>query len=628
MNENNHIPRQAVLQELFAENRAEWATDKFGDLFVPPTYLSKLETLRPCFLVGGRGTGKTTSLQSLRFDATYARLMRRGSRPDEQAYFGVLVRMNKNRVRAFLGSTHGQEFWSRLFVHYFNLLACLELSALAIWLEDKHGRKLSADDLGLVCGTLGVVAAESTETLRAALKQELASLELQVNNPATASSSKLSIAEAPIRAFVELLRESGLIDTGMVFCCIDEYENLHEYQQSIINTYIKHAEPPLSYKIGVRKNGIRSAKTLDSSDALRVPDDYLSIEISEEGFEQFAASVAEVRLAAARKAGVSVPDKLSEFLVNLDLEAEAVLLGAEKIGDSILDAIRAGGEPLVKFFLSMSPHSRAFIKYWHETDPSVPVSALAADWQANPKAWEVRYGNYAFAALFWLSKGSRGVRIRKFYCGERVLLAMASGNIRYFLELIEGAISLELADGASAFEVFTLSPKSQTLSAREVGFRRISQLDGVTHGVALKRLVLGIGRVFFARARDPAGQTPEVTSFVLTGSEPDRIKLESLLREGVAHLAFEASPRTKATSDSELRDEEYRIHPIFSAFFEISHRRKRRMSFDATHVLGILGDQPGRAISLLAKHAKIAPSTEVPEQLGFFSAFYGDGDSL
>ena len=58
---NSPTDTATILRQLFGDNRAEWASVHFKDLFVSPTYLKKLESVRPCFLVGGRGTGKTDS---------------------------------------------------------------------------------------------------------------------------------------------------------------------------------------------------------------------------------------------------------------------------------------------------------------------------------------------------------------------------------------------------------------------------------------------------------------------------------------------------------------------------------------------------------------------------------------
>lgn len=102
MSENNYQVQAATSIAHLATIEPR-PTANFGDLFVTPTYLTKLEARRPCILVGGRGTGKTTALQSLKFDACLERLKASGQSFGDQEYFGFLIRINKNRVRSFHG---------------------------------------------------------------------------------------------------------------------------------------------------------------------------------------------------------------------------------------------------------------------------------------------------------------------------------------------------------------------------------------------------------------------------------------------------------------------------------------------------------------------------------------------
>ena len=619
----------AVLRQLFGDNRAEWPAARFEELFVAPTYLKKLESMRPCFLVGGRGTGKTTSLQSLRYDSALQRLHSAGLAFDDQEHLGVLVRMNKNRVRAFEGTPVGQmgaQSWKRFFAHYFNLLVCAELATMTAWLQERSGAQLTLKSLSLISSEFGFGVTNSVEDLRHEIRAAISVLQVQVNNPARDLGLVLSIAESPLRTFVEALRSDGLTGERVIFCCIDEYENLLDYQQAVVNTYIKHAEPPLSYKVGVRKGGLRCRSTLDGQDLLRTPDDYLEIEIADEGFEYFAKAVAELRLEYARKEGVSVPSTLKGFLVDLSFQEEAELLGAERVADSILSELQISDPDLHAYFESRPKTETYFLKYWQESEGR-SLTELGRDWEKREGEWKTRLGNYGYSSLFWLSKGNKGVRIRKYYCGERVLLSLAGGNIRYFLELIDSALSQELDDPSRPSGLLTISPRSQTVAAREVGKRRLNQLEGLAdRGVQLKRLVLAIGKVFFELARAPNGKAPEVTSFVLAGHPKDVAEIQTLLEEGIAHLAFESDPRTKPTSTVELRDDEYRLHRIFCAFFEISHRKKRRMTFDARHLLNVLEDRPSKAISALLENCPQTAEQDLPEQLAFFSAFYDDGE--
>ncbi|CAB5678084.1 Uncharacterised protein [Comamonas aquatica] len=625
MSENKSQDNAATLRQLFGDNRAEWPATSFRDVFVTPTYLTKLEARRPCILVGGRGTGKTTALQSLKYDSYLERLKSEGQSFSDQEYLGFLIRINKNRVRSFHGRDETLD-WGKYFSHYFNLLACAEINNLALWLQEQTNLSIPSSAISSIATDLGIInfLGSSLQELSAAIKDQISKLQLKVNNPSSQIDIYLSMAESPIRTFVDALEENGLTDGRTLFCCIDEYENLLDYQQAIINTYVKHATPPLSYKIGVRKNGLRNRRTLDGQDLLKTPDDYLEIEISEEGFDYFAKNVASARLKVARALGVPVPEKLSDFLQDLSLSEEATLLGAERIAKAALQELE--NTAAHQYFSKKPAHLTYFLKYWQASE-NTPLLKLAEDWMTNEKEWDIRIGNYGYASLFWLSRGNKGARIRKYYCGERIFLALASGNIRYFLELIDCSVTYELSDGKPFPTELRISPKSQTLAAREVGERRLNQLEGLAdHGVQLKRLVLAIGKVFFELAREPLGKTPEVTSFILSGKVEQISKISELLSEGVGHLAFEVEPATKLTSKAEIRDDEYRLHRIFSAFFEISHRKKRRMTFNSQDLVSVLGDHPGKAISSMLEDKPQIQDEELPEQLALFSAFYGDTD--
>ena len=627
MNAHNASDRWALLRQLFGDNRAEWPLTQFGELFVTPPYLQKLESMRPCFLVGGRGTGKTTTLQSLRYDAAFSRLEEAGLSFGDQTYFGVLIRMNKNRVRAFQGKQLSEDEWSRHFAHYINLMVCLELVGLARWLESRVESRLQTPDIAEISLDLGLGDIESLDALEVGIRQAISRLQLYVNNPTSQNRVTVSIAEGPLRTAVEVFGRAGLLTSQIVFCCIDEYENLLDYQQSVVNTYIKHATPPLSYKVGVRKNGIRSRHTLDAYDVLNNPDDYAQIEIAEEGFDYFAKAVAEHRLQYARRQELPVPARLQDFLCDLSMAEEAELLGGDAVAAGVLrDLANADESELLEYFRAKPITDVYFLRYWEKTGSENLIS-LARDWYENPEKWATRLGNYGFASLFWLSVGRKGARIRKYYAGERVLLTLAGGNIRYFLDLLDTSTNLQLAkeEGGEVADgrELVIEPQAQTVAAREVGRRRLNQLEGdADHGPQLKRLVLAIGKVFFERTRSATRGTPEQNSFVLSGGAQDIERLSELLSEGVGHLAFEVEARTKATSTVEMKDDEFRLHRIYSAFFEISHRKKRRTTFDAADLLSVLDDNPGRAIAALLDGQAQSSDDSLPEQLAFFSNFY------
>jgi len=559
-------------------------------------------------------------LKSLRFDAAETRLKPKEMSVEALPYFGIYVRINKNQARAFSGSELDESSRKRAFGHYFNALVGLELCRLTTWVE---GQLESAFllDLSGVAEAYGLSNVKDARELGSSLEHEVAKLELFVNNGGRTAAPIFSIPEAPIKRFAEALK-SRLLQSKLLFCCVDEYENLSEEQQAVLNTYIKHSEPPLSYKIGLRKFGLHTRQTIDSGDQIQTPDDYLEIDIAEEGFEPFAEHVAEHRLRRAREQGVEVPDNLRTFMPDLPFDEEAELLGCERITKTVLDRIATNCVDILEWAREMPPSKLYFVGYWAEASGG-DVCALAKEWKSAPDTWEVRLRNHGYASLFWLSKGRKGARIRKYYAGVTTFLAMASGNIRYFLELIDVAINFQFEDSKGVGDgSIVLDPRIQTEAARAVGKRRLAQLEGLSErGVALKRFVLAIGKVFFELARDPVGHAPEQNLFVVTGYPGAVEEVAAVLREGIAHLAFEATPRTKATSEAEMRDDEYRLHPIFCAFFEFSHRKKRRITLSADSLLKVTS-QPAQAIGEMLEQRDQTEVGSLPEQLAMFTDFF------
>ncbi|MFP2957455.1 hypothetical protein ACLEPN_06385 [Myxococcus sp. 1LA] len=617
-----------ALSDMFGDYRAEWRPDLFASLFIRPTYFGSLESRKPCVLIGGRGTGKTTALRSLRYDATASRL--RLAQGKHLPYLGVYLRINKNRVRAFQGSGLDSEEWNRLFSHYFNLLVTTELARLYSWLVDNEGwPNPSFETLRDVSETLNLHEVTSLSSLSSKLRTSLNLLELYVNNIGRTTPPVISMPEAPVRAFVDLLQGCPELNKRIIFCCVDEYENLLASQQKIINTYIKHCELPLSYKIGVRRYGILSRQTLDESDLLRAPEDYDEIDIAtdEDIFEKFALAIASIRLQRANELGASVDSDIKNLLQEYSRRDEALVLGAGEISDQVLAELKTAKNPdIQKWATTQRKEDIYFLKYWAEVEGE-PIDQLALDWMRNPEQWNDRINNYGYASLFWLSKGRKGVRIRKYYCGITTFLSLASGNIRYFLELVDESILRHFATTTDEAGIpVRISQKAQTEAAKTVAKRRLEQLEGLSErGGELKRLVLGLGKVFFEFARSPQGHTPEVSSFVLSGDQTKKNELLHIIYDGVGHLALEAATRTKATSTHEMKDDEFRLHPIFCPFFEFSHRKKRRVTFKAEALLMLIGDDPSRAMSTLLKGRVTSSADEMPEQLAMFSAFYDGG---
>lgn len=565
-----------TLDECFYSYRAEWLESSLGSLFVRPTYYNQLESDRPCFIVGGRGTGKTTALRWLRFDAA----------SEPRGYAGVFIRVNKNQAHSFR-SDRNSELLRKAFTHYFNLLGADELCSLASWLEEHDGGELAAADVERISEILCLERRTTLDDLAAAIQSAIRKLEVFVNNvdDPRAESPLFSPPESPIRNFAEVIAARDP-RRRRILCCIDEYENLLPAQQSILNAYVKHAEPPLSYKIGLKTNGLRSTDTLEPGDPLVTPADYVEINLTSATSEGFLRDVLQRRIDVARERGAALPSTPEDLLPSLTRTEEAILLGAAPVSERLRRDLRSATGGIADWVSSVPNGDLYFLAYWAQATESSELD-LAASYSTDPRTWANLLNNHGFASLFWLSKGRKGARIRKYYSGLRTLFLLANGNVRFFLDLVGSAI--QRVEEENPGQELIAEPKIQTEAARAVGRRQLEQLDRLgPRGGDLKRLVLAVGKVFFELSRRPQGRAPEPTSFVLSGSAEAVAKAHQLLREGVVHLAFEVSPRTKATSETEMRDDEYRLHPIFAPFFEMSYRRKRRITIDADAIERLL----------------------------------------
>jgi hypothetical protein len=123
----------ASITDPFGIYRAEWLKDALFKLFTKPTYYPELETPRPCVLVGGRGTGKTTVLRCLSYEGRFELDKHDAANINDWPYYGFYYRVNTNRVTAFRGDELSDRQWERVFAHYINMVFCGQVVEFLNW---------------------------------------------------------------------------------------------------------------------------------------------------------------------------------------------------------------------------------------------------------------------------------------------------------------------------------------------------------------------------------------------------------------------------------------------------------------------------------------------------------------
>jgi Cdc6-like AAA superfamily ATPase len=245
------------LKALFGDYKAEWLRGRIFDLFTQPAYFPELETQGPCILVGGRGTGKTTVLGSLSYEGRFALSGMNAQAIRTWPYLGFYYRIDTNRVTAFRGPELRQDTWTKLFSHYFNMVLCGQVLHFLKWYSEKlpNEPSLSAAACRRVAIGLHLTGAESVSTLLDNLDDSRLRFEAYLNNLHQDRLPPLSLHGAPIDELINGVNTLPQFKDKYFFFLLDEYENLLDDQQVVVNTLIKHSGANYSFKIGVRELG-------------------------------------------------------------------------------------------------------------------------------------------------------------------------------------------------------------------------------------------------------------------------------------------------------------------------------------------------------------------------------------
>lgn len=303
MNEDN----LEKLNAMFGTYRAEWLNNKIFKFFAIPSYFAELKGNRPCVLQGGRGTGKTTVLRGLSYKGQWALCNQDINVFDNNDFIGIYLRFNTNHTHAFEGIGADRRQWQRIFAHYLNLLICKEILQFVEWHKNivPDDEELSRQSCRLVAATLNLDGTANTrKELYEEIELSMYKFQSAINNIADGMVLKLSMQSEPINVLTQKLVELSQFNEKMFYIMMDEYENLTDDEQEVVNTYLKHNNKRYTFKIGVRELGWRVKNTLNPDELLTSMADYALIPIednfykNERLFFDFATEVCEQRIRA------------------------------------------------------------------------------------------------------------------------------------------------------------------------------------------------------------------------------------------------------------------------------------------------------------------------------------------
>ena len=570
--------------------------------------------------MGGRGTGKTTVLRGLSYKGQYALNNDDIDKFDLNSYVGVYFRCDTNHVHAFNGKGIDNETWMKIFAHYFNLILTSEILEFVAW----H-KELKPDDEVLPERACCLIATSlhlgddisDYKKLMDVLETAMYKFQADINNIADGNMPMLSLAGDPIKIVTEQAEKLRQFRDKTFYLLIDEYENLLDSQQQIVNTLLKHVPQSYTIKIGVREMGWRVKHTMNPQESVIDPADYVLFNIVDEftdetpdKFESFARNVCQLRIKDLLEED-GVEFDIEQALGNLPYEEEAVKLGVEQTSlyKNILEYEKKSGMDL-----DVSPLYKFFLSYWSENHKLMFKDEIA-DYLSNTKIWNTRYENYKYSLLFKIRTGRGSGGIQKYYAGWSTFVKLANGNIRYLMELVYRSYYLYLQEGGDIAK--PVSADIQTKAARNVGWKNLTELEGTwSNGAQLTRMVQTLGTIFSRLAKEGENSAPETVQFEIEGERSERT--EELLQAGIMNLALIRMPANKQSGRGSVKEFMYSLHPIFAPYFIYSFRRKRKMGLsDAEFLLCV--DNPKKAVKdiLDKRNIKISEEGVVMNQLYF-----------
>ena len=622
--------QMAKLDELFGSYKAEWLNEKIFQFFATPSYFNALKSPRPCVLMGGRGTGKTTVLRGLSYEGQYALNHHDIKEFDKNDYIGIYYRANTNHVHAFSGKGIDEEVWTNIFEHYFNLIFTSEMLDFVAW----H-KSLSTDDEILSDHACKLIATSlhlenevsDYKSLQDHLELAMFDFQADVNNIADGKLPKLSMAGDPIKVLCDQLRKLSQFKGKVFYLLIDEYENFLDQQQQAINGLLKHTPDSYTFKIGVREKGWRVKYTLNKQELLNDPADYVLFPIvefftdqeTEHLFEEFARQVCDLRIKELLEGEASI----SDYSIDLALESITKDEECERLGVRSHDYYKkvVDYEQRHQIDLGISPLFKFFIGYWDEEQHDSIEEQVKLLKENAPKMRE-RFENYKESMLFRIKKG-QGNAIQKYYSGWETFIKLANGDIRYLMELVYRSYYLYLQEKGDITK--PIPAEIQTKAAKNVGRKNLTELEGNwENGAQLTRMVQSLGTIFGRLAKDGVNIAPELTQFEIEGEEAGDIKdrTKKLLSAAVMNLALIRLTSNKLTGKGSVKEFMYMLHPIFAPYYNYSYRKKRKMTIsEAEFLLCIDNQKEGVATILKNKKVDVEKDKLHPEQLTLFDSW-------
>lgn len=577
----------------FRRHKAEDFSDPtlFSQLFAVPERYDKIRGEDHLILEGGRGCGKSMILKSLQTPvALQIEKGRLGGVSDltlEESgidFFGVYIKLAEGCFDdAVPDGIISEEAARQFFQHYFNMellssvvgaLAQAREAGLIAVRRDEEQRVCEA-----VVGKLRLESGASTlddlQALAISEKDEIQNFLgfRRMDIPYTYNGTTSYVHDFPEFFCVALTTLIKSLLNRRIYILLDEFENLFEFQQTVVNTIVKRRPKALTLKVAMRVRGLKSRSALNG-EPIQIPRDYhvesLDLDPESKGYRDLLYEISERRLRAEDFAVISIQDLLPREVPFVEL----------------------GGAGKVEELVASHYEGRGFS--WEDM---------------TPKDRTDRIGKIATALVFRERPSSHEPR---FYSGFETLASLSSGIVSSFLELCRTSLYFAEAEGINIKSGQPIPPEVQN---RAVYNASRSRLDVIPRnievtGPKINRLIRNLADVFREKLlyhpTEPEAARIGITNPALL--EFDKYDdlwdvIEDAVRWSVFHELGSAGYEGRRRSIS--KTDEFVLNRMLAPVLRISHRARWRTLFKVEELNGLLQSETVDSVKalLLSKHS-------------------------
>ncbi len=635
------------LRSVLSRNRAEELGRDVWKHFVVPRFFDQLDfhaTRKPMVLVGGRGCGKTMLLRYLSHDSAFS-----SSRPNASVsdvdHIGLYWKADTQFASMMAKRGFDDDYWISAFNHLAALVLGTEVLRSVINIADRLKSAITRSDLQNLTFLQtrafdNSLPATTIYDLLTSMQGKIAEFETWVNNARTEQPPKFLPGTSFVQVLIrELQSQLTALNASTYFVYIDEYENLASYQQQLINTWVKHSEPPLIFNLAMKRNGFSTRQTVGNeylSDIHDFRTHDLEQYVSDE-FDVFAAEILFLHLSLAQLIDLPVNEKVlrdvnelpfrrtSGYMKSIVSAAEFLLpdipnkeLGAMVFQDpALLKKLRTRIEVALKRRNSRVAADRFLRPSLAQASVVVPVllhrqslspEDIEAELDALEKGQPSRFGgttdwvgnNFVGALLQIYEPHSRAC---PFYAGFHSFCCLAHGNLRHFLELCYKCIYASSRHMANS--IFPVTADDQAEAARQASTALLGEVKSFGRlGTRLHSFVHRLGTLFQLAHQRPTQSESEQSHFGLTSGDQLTDEDMGFLREAVKWSVLFDEPGTKKKEKYMPESSDYVLNPIYSPYFHISYRKKRKLELGTNELSVLIRGNLEEVKSLLNRFSK------------------------